>query len=387
MNPFNRWTLTVLVALLAWPLQGTAQRNTSTPVALANEKRVALVIGNDSYTRVPVLRNARADAQAMAIALRGMGFDVILRTDLNERGMREAVRNFKAKLSGGSDAVFYFAGHGVQLGAANYLLPIDIAADNEEQVKDDGLPLQRVLDDLTEQKTRFSVAIIDACRDNPFPRVSGRSIGTSRGLAPTTAATGQMVLFSAGAGQTALDKLGPDDRDPNGLFTRILLKQMQQPGVPVDQVLKRTRLEVVSLAKSVRHDQVPALYDQTIGEFYFRPGTAVANGSTSTNTAPQLSIDPSAGERAFWDSVKDTRNPDELRAYMRQFPNGIFASLAESRIRGLAESMNRPVAQPAPSNQSAPGVQASQVTQNPGSMPLTPSTTGLSDPRRSWYRE
>lgn len=259
---------TGLVLALVATVANAQQRNLTAVPSAAAANRLALVIGNDSYTRVPKLGNARADARAMAQALRQAGFKVILREDLNDRGMREAVRSFKGRLSGGSEAVFFFAGHGVQLGAANYLLPVDISADNEEQVKDDGLSLQRVLDDMTEQKARFSLAIIDACRDNPFPKVAGRSIGTGRGLAPTTAATGQMVIYSAGAGQTALDRLNTSDRNPNGLFTRVFLQEMQKPGLPVDRVVRNVRDQVVTMAKSVNHQQVPALYDQAIGEFF-----------------------------------------------------------------------------------------------------------------------
>ena len=174
-----------------------------------------------------------------------------LKLDLGRSELLESVRNFKMSLSGGSEAVFYFAGHGVQLGAANYLLPVDIVATNEEQVKDDGLPLQRVLDDITEQKARFSLAIVDACRDNPFPRVAGRSIGNTRGLAPTTAASGQMVIYSAGAGQTALDRLNNADRDPNGLFTRLFLREMLQP-VSVDRVLRNVRDQVAAISGTWR---------------------------------------------------------------------------------------------------------------------------------------
>ena len=111
--------------------------------------------------------------------------------------------------------------------------------------------------------------MIDACRDNPFKTAGGRAIG-GRGLAPTTAATGQMVIFSAGAGQQAMDKLGPTDKNKNGLFTRVFLKEMQKPGVSVDRVVRNVRNEVVGLAKSVGHEQVPAIYDQVVGEFYFR---------------------------------------------------------------------------------------------------------------------
>ena len=80
-----------------------------------------------------------------------------------------------------------------------------------------------------------------------------------------------MVMFSAGAGQQALDKLGQTDSSPNGLFTRVFLDEMKKPGIPVDKVLRNVRQRVVTLAKSVGHEQVPALYDQAIGEFYFKP--------------------------------------------------------------------------------------------------------------------
>uniref|UniRef100_UPI004048CC44 hypothetical protein n=1 Tax=Rheinheimera sp. TaxID=1869214 RepID=UPI004048CC44 len=85
-----------------------------------------------------------------------------------------------------------------------------------------------------------------------------------------TAAVGQMVIYSASAGQQALDNLGPNDPNPNGLFTRIFLEKMSQPGIPVDSVLRQVKKEVVRLAKSVNHEQVPALYDQTVGEFFFK---------------------------------------------------------------------------------------------------------------------
>jgi len=231
--------------------------------------RKALIIGNDLYTDVPKLQNAAADADAMAKALEGVGFKVSKHLNLNEKAFKQALRDFRLNIQGGDEVLFFFAGHGVQLGAANYLLPTDIKGDHEEQVKDEGIQLQKVLDDLQEKKTKFALAVIDACRDNPF-KGQGRAIG-GRGLAPTSAATGQMIMFSAGSGQQALDKLGTNDKNKNGLFTRIFLKEMLKPGVSVDRVLRNVRNEVVTLAKGVGHEQTPALYDQAVGEFFFVP--------------------------------------------------------------------------------------------------------------------
>ena len=214
------------------------------------------------------LNNAREDARAMAASLQSLGYQVTLRLDLREREMKQALRVFKAQVEGGDEVVFFYAGHGVQLGGSNYLLPLDIAGESEDQIRDEAIQLQRLLDDMSEKKARFTLALLDACRDNPF-KTAGRSLG-GRGLAPTSAATGQMVIFSAGAGQQALDRLGPNDKDPNGLFTRVFLREMHKPGLSVDRVVRSVRTEVVNLARSVGHEQVPAIYDQVVGEFFFR---------------------------------------------------------------------------------------------------------------------
>ncbi len=238
------------------------------PEILANRK--ALVIGNDSYRFVTQLKNAREDARTMAASLIKVGYSVTLKLDLSEREMKTVLRNFAGTVEGGDEVAFFFAGHGVQIANSNYLVPIDVNGEGEIQMRDEAISLQRVLDDMSEKKAKFTLAIIDACRDNPF-KVAGRAIGSSsRGLAPTTAATGQIVIFSAGTGQRALDSLGPNDKSKNGLFTRVFVSEMQKPSVPIDKLLRETRKEVVRLAKTVGHDQVPAIYDQVVGDFYFK---------------------------------------------------------------------------------------------------------------------
>ena len=246
------------------------QQNQVTPssamTTMANRK--ALVIGNDTYKSVTKLLNAREDAKAIASNLTAVGYKVTLQLDLNEKEMKAALRTFSSQVQGGDEVMFFFAGHGVQLGSANYLLPTDIDSESEAQVKDEAIQLQRVLDDMTDKKAKFTLAMIDACRDNPF-KATGRNIG-GRGLAPTTAATGQMVVFSAGTGQQALDRLGSSDKNKNGVFTRTFLKEMQKPGLSIDRIIKNVRNEVAELAKTIGHEQVPAIYDQVLGDFYFK---------------------------------------------------------------------------------------------------------------------
>ena len=335
-------------------------------------KRVALVVGNDGYKQVSTLLNARADATAIARSLEKAGFKVTLKTDVNLDSFKVALRSFKATVSPGDEAVFFFSGHGVEMGGANYLLPIDIKGDAEDQVRDDAVPLQRVLEDLQERKARFSLAIIDACRNNPF-RDAGRAIG-GRGLAPTTAATGQMVLYSAGSGQQALDRL--NDRDPvrNGVFTRVLLKEMEIPGLPVGDVLRNVREQVASLAKSVGKEQVPAIYDQSLGRFYFtqpRAGATLAQAQAGQGEvavpAALNKVDPAALDLAFWDSIKTSQDRSDFEEYLRQFPEGRFSGLARNRMRQLSAAASpaaAPAAAPAPAPAAAPATSVAVNAEN-----------------------
>jgi len=302
------------------------------PAASEHARRLALVIGNDSYQNVQPLSNARSDSRAVAAELKAVGFEVTLKQDLNQKQMKAALRDFKAQVQGGDDVVFYFSGHGVQFGGTNYLIPVDITADSEAQVADDAIPLQRVLDDLAEQKARFSLAIIDACRSNPF-KSAGRAIG-GRGLVPVTPATGQMIMYSAGAGQAALDNLGSTDRNPNGVFTRVLIQAMRKPGVPAGSLLKDVQSDVVDLAHSVGREQVPALYDQSLGKFYFRPG---APGAAEGAAAAAPIHVPTAAEldESYWQGIKGSSDAADYASYAKSFPKGLHLAEAEMMTRKL----------------------------------------------------
>lgn len=242
-----------------------AARQTSGNTKMAFRK--ALVIGIDGYKHIPRLATARQDAQAITSSLSAAGFTVSQYLDIGEKDMRAALRKFAAEVEGGDEVAIFFAGHGVQLGGLNYLIPMDVSGESEGQLREDAIPLQRILDDMNDRKAKLTLAVIDACRDNPF-RTAGRSIGNAtRGLSPTTPATGQIVIFSAGNGQRALDSLGPQDKERNGVFTRVFAQEMRKRGVPIDQVVRSARAEVVRLARSIGHEQVPAIYDQLVGEF------------------------------------------------------------------------------------------------------------------------
>ncbi len=290
----------------------------------AQAARLALVIGNDDYVNVRRLRNAAADADTMAAALRKVGYTVTLQKNRDLRQTKDDVRAFRDRVAGGDEVVLYFSGHGVQLGSDNYLLPVDVRSESESQVRDDGLSLSAVLRDMRGARPALTLAVIDACRNNPFEgKGNGKAIG-EQGLTGVAGAVGQMVIYAAGEGQKALDRLSDTDLVKNGLFTRVFVKEMERPGVPIDQVLKNVRVEVHRQAQTVRHEQVPAIYDQVLGDFYFVPGAAPRRVSSAEEV-----------EQEFWISIKDGSDVQDFRDYERRYPNGRFLPLAQRKLRLL----------------------------------------------------
>lgn len=248
--------------------------------AEARAARRALVVGMDSYQAFQPLANARADADAMARALAQAGYIVALEKDRSLKELQASLRAFRQTIGPDDEVVFYFSGHGVQVDGTNYLLPIDIRGNSsEEQVQDDAVSLGKILDDLGQRKPRFTLAIVDACRNNPFAGL-GRSVG-GRTLVAMPVGNGQMVIYAAGNGQQALDRLDANDGTRNGLFARVFVREMLKPGISIRQTLYAVREEVASLAEHAGRRQVPAIYDEVRGDFYFFPPAATAAPPTA----------------------------------------------------------------------------------------------------------
>ena len=231
-------------------------------------KRVALVIGNDNYMAVSKLQKAGNDANAMARELKNAGFAVQLHQNLNYRATVRAVESFTQGIQGGDEVVFFYAGHGVQIKNGSYLLPTDIEVKSESEVEKTAYDLLTLTEKLAEAKPAFSLVIIDACRDNPL-KSKGRSIGNARGLSAIEAPKGQMIVYSASRGQQALDRLLEKDPNPNSVFTRELLARMKNPGMKIEDLMRDVQNSVEELAKSVKHEQRPAIYNESSGNFYF----------------------------------------------------------------------------------------------------------------------
>jgi uncharacterized caspase-like protein len=236
------------------------------------EKRVALVMGNSRYEASP-LRNPVNDAKLVAATLREMGFDVIARTDVNLREMQLAVREFSRKIHNGSMGLFYYAGHGVQSAGRNFLIPIGAQIEAEGDVVLEALDLNSVLEQMGQADNRLNIVILDACRNNPFAR-SFRS--ASQGLAQVNAPAGTFIAYATAPGQTASDGKGQ-----NGLYTQELIANMRSPGLPIEEVFKRVRVQVRQKSNGV---QVPWDASSLEGSFSFVGGTAGAPRPVATES-------------------------------------------------------------------------------------------------------
>ncbi|MEM8729496.1 MAG: caspase family protein [Pseudomonadota bacterium] len=313
---------------------------------MAAAKRLALVVGIDSYENVSPLKKARNDADAVGQALRGAGFEVMTSIDPSRREFFIALNNLYNRIESGDEVVFFFAGHGVALAGRNRLLPADVPVvepGNETLLAYETLAADEILSEIQNRGARLTFLILDACRNNPFPRQGARSVGGERGLNRMDPPEGAFVLYSAGTGQTALDRLSNSDQDPNSVFTRALLPLMAQPGISLQRLAVKVREDVRALARQVNHAQFPAYYDQMSGEFSFYPDTSGRGAFTvDPEPAPSTPVvvpqrsDPCAGAAATWDAIKTSSSPAVFEQYLKQYGDcPIFAALANELAQSL----------------------------------------------------
>jgi hypothetical protein len=273
----------------------------ATPLALLSvdahaEGRVALVIGNDHYANLPPdkqLAKAVNDANAIGDALQKIGFTVIRGANLDRQSMVDRIFEFTRTIKPGDTAMMFYAGHGVAISGGNYLLPSDVriaGVGEESRVRNMAIGEADIVADIQERKAKVAVLVIDACRDNPF-RQPGltRSVGGDQGLTRGQEAEGVFAIYSAGFGQSALDSLGPDDKSPNSVFTRVLAPELGRTDAHLADIVIDVRERVAELAESVHHEQYPAYYDQTRGGRIFLARRSDANAPTVPTVLPPKS--------------------------------------------------------------------------------------------------
>lgn len=307
----------------------------ATQFGLVGQQQIALVIGNSNYQSAP-LKNPVNDAHDMADKLRRLGFTVIERRNLTRNQAGSTLREFRSKLTPGAVALFFYAGHGVQVKNNNYLPMVDANILSEEDVPMQSISVNQVLELMDGAKTRLNLVFLDACRDNPYARSFRSTVG---GLAKVNAPSGTLLSFATRPGGVAADGNGR-----NGLYTQYLLSHMDTSGQPIEQVLKR----VVSGVKGESNGmQEPWMEGSIDGDFCF--GGCAAMSQVSPRIA-DANI-----ELSYWDSIKSSRSLGDYQAYLSQYPQGSFVTLAKSRVLELSQeaaSANATVPVSAPMAQS-----------------------------------
>jgi len=243
-----------------------ATRLDTVPPPAANGVRLALVIGNGAYVNATALANPPNDATVVAKTLRDIGFDVIEGTNLDRAGMERLVRDFLHKAPSARLTLLYYAGHGMQVDGKNYLVPVDAKLAAPSDLPFETIELDKVLAGLDDE-SRANIIVLDACRDNPLARSFASKLSATRsaavpaGLAGyATVGTGTLIAFATAPGQTALDGAGV-----NSPFTTAFVKYVRTPGIEINQMLTRVRVEVASATKN---RQVPWANSSLLGEVY-----------------------------------------------------------------------------------------------------------------------
>ena len=319
-------TLTLIASLICMVFTASAANA---------EKRVAFVVGNGVYKNVAPLPNPSVDAKAMASVLRNVGFEVVEGTNLTRDKMTERLLEFGKKAQGADVAVFFYAGHGIALGGTNYLLPVDADIKSEMDVKLGSAINIDVTLDQTMSDAKVKLVFLDACRDNPFTakiksNSATRSVSVQTGLAEMKSGEGTLIAFATGPGQTALD----GQEGTNSPFTRALIANITTPGVEIQQAMTKVRAQV---SEETNKGQLPWGHTNLIGSVYLNPAPTPAAVTGAATSAPvSIASAPSSDvELEFWRSIKDSNKPEELNAYLTNYPNGQFKSLALSRIAAL----------------------------------------------------
>lgn len=295
----------------------SAEPSRTLAVAAAQERsgRVAIVIGNSNYPS-GALANPKNDATAMAASLRKLGFDVELKLDATKADIDGLLRRFSGKAEKATVATLFYAGHGVQVGGSNYLVPTDANPRNERDLKRDMVKMDDVIDDMGD--ARVKLVFFDACRDNPLSRTFSR--GGSRGMAAPVEATGTLISFATKHGNTAAD--GDGTHSP---YTTALLAALENPsGVEIEQLLRRVQQGVKQETKG---QQEPWRYGSLDGDFYFKAAEALPNISNQQE-AVDRAVD--AMQRANDQAARD-------RAEMQK----TLKAQQETNDRAMAEALKR----------------------------------------------
>ncbi len=276
----------------------------SMSAAWADEQRVALVIGNGDYQSINRLANPTNDAQDIARALRKVGFDVILRTNLTKGDFDKALAEFARKALGASAALFYYAGHGVQYQQQNYLLPIDIEVRDQVDLQFQAIEMPHVMEAF-DRVPGVKIVMLDTCRDNPLDRRfagATRSID-ARGLARVDASEGFVIAYATLPNQTAQD--GTDHNSP---FTEAFIRRLAEPDLEIATLFRRVTQDVY---EETNGRQRPEVSISLIGDFYLNPNTSDAQA---------------------WARIADLTRAADFEQFIQDYPRSSHVPAARGRL-------------------------------------------------------
>lgn len=299
LHPTAKW----LMFAVLWSAQNTFAA-----------QKAALVIGNSEYVAASDrLKNPVNDAKAVATRLKELGYDTNIVLNATVKNMLDGLNKLVETVDSGGTAIVYYAGHGIQLETKNYLVPVDAKMDNRDMIPRETVQLQEIIDKLQNSGAANRVIIIDACRNDPFPK-SFRS-GT-RGLVreQLNISNGMMVLYAASPNEVAADGTGN-----HGTFTQAFLQGLNQQGVKLPEMMDDIRDNV---RKATNGKQNPYYEGTGLARFMLLPATPTVPAPTP------LAVD---AELTFWNSIANSSDASDYAEYLKAYPKGKFAGLAQSR--------------------------------------------------------
>ena len=294
-------------------------------------QRVALVIGNAGYAHAPALATPLNDAADVGAAFELLGFAVTRVDNVDQVTLRRSLRDFASAAQASDGAVVFYSGHAIAVENRNFLVPVDARLSSDQDIEFETVPLELV-EKAVERASHLRLVILDACRESSFAE-SMRRTGSTReiglGLAPVEPSGDTLVAYAAKGGTLA--RKAPDRNSP---YTKALLRYLQEPGLELGLMLNKVHDAVLEATDG---SQEPFVYGSlpTQGT-YFGARPEPSQTVQAPGTASELlKAEKFATERLFWDSMKHSQDPAELRAYLDQYPDGTFASLARARLEGL----------------------------------------------------
>jgi uncharacterized caspase-like protein len=302
-----------------------------TTAAQQAERRVALVIGNGKYHHVARLANPTNDARLIAETLQAVGFTLVggkAQLDLDKNAFDDTVQDFGNAIQGAGVALFYYAGHGLQVRGANYLAPVSANPSKEADMDFQMTNADHVLRQMEGAGTRLNLLLLDACRNNPFAMRGVRATGS--GLAQMQAPEGTLISYATQPGNVALD--GDDGHSP---YAWALASTLRKPGLALFEMFNEIGLAVMKRTGGLQQPWVSS--SPIMGMFYFSgmPAQPPAVPLQPPPASPDGRDD--AIETAFWNSVKEQKHADAFRNYLQWYPQGKFAGLARLKIKELTD--------------------------------------------------